>query len=280
MQVCIGLCVYKNEFGLPFVFKNIERIQTLFEKKIQIVVAFDESPDCSLGFLLSKLESFNIHIIKNTKPISNSRVENISNARNVILDYIRENISETEYVIMMDTNEYACVGDIQVNVLREVLDRKNEWDAVSFDREAGYYDNWALSFDPFIYSFFHTVDYEKTVGKMREVFGKIMENAKKTPNKFIPVFSAFNGFSIYKWSIFKDCKYSSDIDLSFFPIELVEKQVEITKIPLLDNFQGDCEHRHFHLQAIKTKNARINIYPKYLFATFQGEKMKNCRGPC
>ena len=96
MSVCIGLCVYKNEFGLPYIFKNIERIQTLFpEKKIQIIVAFDESPDCSLGFLLSKLDLFHIHIMKNIKQKSNLRVENISNSRNLILDYIRENISET-----------------------------------------------------------------------------------------------------------------------------------------------------------------------------------------
>jgi len=282
MQVCIGLCVYNNEFGLPYVFKNIERIQTCFKEKIQVVVAYDESPDCSLGILLSKLDSFHIHIIKNTKPITNSRVVNIANSRNQILEFVRENIPKTTYMIMIDSNEYACIGEISLDVLKEVFepDLAKKWDAVSFDREAGYYDHWALSFDPFIYSFFHTADFQQTVAKLREYFEKIMKHAKKTPNELLPVFSAFNGFAIYKWSVFKDCNYSSEIDISLFPRELLEKQIQITGVPFIPNFSGDCEHRHFHLQAIREKNARIRIFPKSLFARFQGEKKKDCRGPC
>jgi len=280
MTVCIGLCVYKNEFGLPYVFKNIERIQTLFKEKIEIVVGYDESSDTSLGFLISKLKTFNIHILKNNTALTKVRVDNICNARNNILHYIRDKFPETTYMIMMDTNEYACIGDISLDVLKETFFREKEWDAISFDREAGYYDHWALSFDPFIYSFLHTMNYANTVGIMRDCFGKMMENAKKKPENLIPVFSAFNGFSIYKWSVFKDCNYKTDIDISLFPRELIEKQLNITGIPIMNRFDGDCEHRHFHLQAIKTKNARIRILPKSLFAIFQGEKKKGCRGPC
>lgn len=279
MTVCIGLCVYKNEFGLPYVFKNIERIQTLFQEKIEIIVAYDESPDASLGFLISKLKHFNIHILKNTS-ITKIRVDNICNARNNILYYIRETFPETTYMIMMDSNEYACIGDISLDVLKETFERENEWDAISFDREAGYYDHWALSFDPFIYSFFHTADYANTVVIMRDCFGKLLENAKKTPDTLIPVYSAFNGFSIYKWSVFKDCNYKTEIDISLFPSEIVAKQNIITGVLFISNFSGDCEHRHFHLQAIHEKNARIRILPKSLFSIFKGEKMKDCRGPC
>ena len=263
MTICIGLCVYKNEFGLPYVFKNIEIIQTLFQEKIQIIVAYDESPDCSLGFLISKLSEFDIHVLKNVNRMSNSRVENIVNARNKILEHIRKNFTETKYLIMMDSNEYACVGDISLDILKEVLKREKEWDAVSFDREAGYYDYGALYFDPLIYSFSHTINYQKTIEK-------ILENAKQTPNEFISVFSAFNGFAIYKWSVFQDCKYSSTIDISLF----------LKGLSKISNFSGDCEHRHFHLQAIRDKNAKIQIYPKFLFSMFKGDKMKGCRGPC
>ena len=280
MSVCIGLCVYKNEFGLPYVFKNIERIQTLFSEKIQVIVAYDECPDCSLGIILSKLDSLNIHILKNTKPVLYSRIQRISNARNQILEHIRNFASNPKYLIMMDSNEYACIGDIQLDVLKEAFDREKEWDSVSFDREAGYYDHWALSFDPFIYSFFHTINYQNTVAKLREYFEKIMENAKKTPDVFLPVFSAFNGFAIYKWQIFQSSIYSTQIDISLFPVEIIKKQIEITGVPIIDKLDEDCEHRYFHLKAIREKNARIFIYPKSLFAKFTGEKKKNCRGPC
>lgn len=285
MSVCIGLCVYKNEFGLPYIFKNIERIQTIFpEKKIEIIVAYDESPDCSLGFLLSKLDLFHIHILKNynteTYMFHNGY---IANARNQILKHIRENIPETKYLIMMDSNEYACVGDIQLDILKEVLEpeREKEWDSVSFDREAGYYDYWALSFDPFIYSFLHTDNSDLILEKMKTNLKIEFENAREK-KAFVKVYSAFNGFSVYKWSIFQDCKYSIDIDLSLFPENTLEKQVDETDVKLIPVFNNayDCEHRHFHLQAIREKKARIRIYPKSLFAKFTGEKKKNCRGPC
>lgn len=284
MSICIGLCVFNNGFGLPYIFKNIERIQSLFTEKIQIVIAYDESHDNSLGFIMSKLNDFNIHFTdKNNRPDFAYRNGYICFARNMILKYIRKNIPDTKYLIMMDSNEYACVGDIQLDTFKEILEpeRENKWDAVSFDREAGYYDYWALSFDPFAYSFFHTDNRELVLDKMKIKFNLLLENARNTMN-FINVYSAFNGFAIYKWSIFKDCNYSIDINLSLFPAQILEKQVVETGvkfIPVLKNAY-DCEHRHFHLQAIHTKNAKIRIYPKSLFAKFTGEKMNGCRGPC
>ena len=102
MTVCIGLCVYKNEFGLPYIFKNIERIQTIFpEQKIEIIVAYEESADCSLGFLLSKLDFFHIHILKNYNT-EKYMFHNgyIANARNQILEFIREKFPLTNYLII------------------------------------------------------------------------------------------------------------------------------------------------------------------------------------
>jgi hypothetical protein len=283
MQVCIGLCVYNNEFGLPHVFKNIERIQTLFKEKIHIIIAYDESPDTSLGFIMSKLDAFDIHILKNEHKIKYPfKIGYICDARNLILNYIRNFFPYTHYLMMMDTNEYACIGDINLKTLIEALNMEKKWDSISFDREAGYYDYWALSFDPFIYSIFHTSNVELVVEQKKKMFTQIMEKSQQNSNEFIPVYSAFNGFAIYKWNIFKHCNYSYHIDISLFPSELLIKQVEMTKTPLLPLFENayDCEHRHFHLQAIRDKNARIVIYPKSLFAKFTGEKKKDCRGPC
>ena len=127
MTVCIGLCVFNNGFGLPYVFQNIERIQYLFEDKIQVVIAYDESSDNSLGFIMSKLNDFHIHIIKKqTRPDFIFRNGYICFARNMILEYIRENIPDTKYLMMMDSNEYACIGDIKVHEIYKILNRKNE----------------------------------------------------------------------------------------------------------------------------------------------------------
>jgi glycosyltransferase involved in cell wall biosynthesis len=283
MSCSIGLCVYNNAFGLPYIFKNIEKIQTLFTEKINIIIFYDESQDESLQIIHNQIETNknqNIKIIHNTKPKTNLHVDNICYARNSILEYIRSNIPNTKYLMMMDSNEYACVGEIQLQPLRDVFLREAEWDAVSFDREAGYYDHWALSFDPFVYSFFHTANFEKTVEKLREKFGEILTNARKTPSQFVPVYSAFNGFAIYKWSIFQNCKYDTNIDVSLFPVNILQKQINYTGVPLIQYFKGDCEHRYFHLQAIARENARIMIYPQYIFAKFKRTPMPGCRGPC
>jgi hypothetical protein len=269
MTICIGLCVCNNAVGLPFVFDNIERIQSLFTEKINIIVAYDESYDTSLGIILSKLEKFNIYILKNQYKVDYPyKTGYICDARNLILKYIRDFFPETEYLIMMDSNEYACIGNINLDILREALDRNTEWDAVSFDCEAGYYDYWALSFDPFIYSIFHTENVELVLEKMRETFmDRINAEKQKDIPDFIPVYSAYNGFAIYKWQMFQNSNYSYHIDTSLFPKEILEKQVEITNVLLLPIFKDafDCEHRYFHLKAIHDYNAKIRIYPKSIY---------------
>ena len=97
-------------------------------------------------------------------------------------------------------------------------------------------------------------------------FNKILET---TPNQHIQVYSAFNGFAIYKTHIFIDIIYTSDIDLSLFPGKIIHNKIRSKK--------DDCEHRGFHLRAIKEKNARICIYNKSVFKKINPPL--NLRGP-
>ena len=39
----------------------------------------------------------------------------------------------------------------------------------------------------------------------------------------------------------------------------------------MNNSIYDCEHRYFHLNAIKKNNCRICIYKKYLFPRYTGD---------
>jgi hypothetical protein len=183
-----------------------------------------------------------------------------------------------EYFIMMDSNEYSCIGDIRPCVIESVLHR-NDWDAVSFDREAGYYDTWALSFGEYVYSFFHFTDYEKVVGMMRKKFATLLEDsAKNSPDELIEVYSAFNGFSIYRTSKFINCSYSSSIDLALFPPNSIVEEQMLTDCPILNKLHDDCEHRKFHLEAIQKNNARIRISTSYVFSKFANPPA-GLRGP-
>ena len=143
----------------------------------------------------------------------------------------------------------------------------------------GYYDTWALSFDPFIYSFFHFAKWNHVVELMRTQFKELMDEYNKNkPNEFIPVYSAFNGFAIYKTSKFLDCSYSSIINLQLFPEDILLHQIKIVNSNIINYLTNDCEHRHFHLEAIQKNNAKIKICQDFLFAKFVNPP-KNLRGP-
>ena len=290
----IGLCVYNNELGLPSVLSNIVKIieSCLFEK-ITVVAFYDNSSDKSyliMEVFKKKYESvcaktFKMVIVVNkpnsrnmrmdfgggsnavSRVLDNSRTARIAIARNGILHVIRGLHSRgffNKYFIMMDSNEYACVGQINIPTLRSALERSVEWDSVSFNREAGYYDYWALSYDPYIYSIYHVVNKNETLHNMREDFEKKLKYATanvKNDNKkysFIPVYSSYNGFAIYKTDKFLNCSYSSNIDIRLFPKKLLPPQIT-------NKFTNDCEHRKFHLEAIKKNKARIVVSPLSIF---------------
>jgi hypothetical protein len=280
MKGVICLSIYNNEFGLPYCLNNIAKLAQCFDA-LHIVVFYDESHDHSLDILndFNIQNSINLTIIVNNNTKFAERTANIAFARNVLLDYTRMRFADYDYFIMMDTNEYSCIGDIQLDVFQDAIDKRDLWDAISFDRDAGYYDTWALSFDPFIYSFFHFEDWKNVVEKMRITFNALLNDCKTNhPDKLIPVYSAFNGFAIYKTSMFLNCSYSSKIDLDLFPPDSINKQVEQTNVDVIPNLNNDCEHRKFHLEAIKKNGAKIMISTKSLFAKFINPP-SNLRGP-
>jgi hypothetical protein len=267
MKGVIGLCVYNNSEGLPRALINIDKINLVF-KELQIIAFYDKSSDNSLE-ILEKYSYYknNMEIIINTNERSEIRTENIAFARNSILKKIREKYKNYKYFMMMDTNNYSCIGDINIDVLRDVMNRSYEWDSISFDREAGYYDTWALSFDPFIYSSYHCDNASFVTEEKQNRFKKILNYHKELmPNKYIHVYSAFNGFAIYKTAIFLDCTYSATIKLSLFPKNILKKQISATNCLFIKMNRDDCEHRAFHLEAIQKHNARIRICTKSLFS--------------
>jgi hypothetical protein len=257
-NIIIGLCVKNNEFGLPYVLNNIRAISTI--ANIKLVVAYDNSVDKSLDII----QSCGINsVILNINNTSDIRTQRIAYARNAIIEYIRSLDIKPQYFIMMDSNEYSCIGPININVLSEAFSRKDEWDSISFNREAGYYDTWALSYDPYIFSFFHFPNWHTFIDKMREDFNKKLESAG---DSLIEVWSAFNGFAIYKTNIFINCNYSSIPCTKIIPRNLLNKQISLVGSYPISIEMGDCEHRAFHISAIVNYGARIRVMTKHLFS--------------
>jgi len=98
------------------------------------------------------------------------------------------------------------------------------------------------------------------------------EFKKESKNKeFIKCQSAFGGFGIYKVNRFNKCFYRSLVDLSLFNRQNLINVYNNYNI-LYDVRKNifDCEHRFYHLYAIRINNVKLFIYNKNLFPPYVG----------
>ena len=231
-------CIKDSEKYLENVFINIQKIQKLFDKT-KIIISYDISKDNTLNKLNELKEKFDIEILTNDRPLSHIRTVNIAIARNRIISKIYSEYNDYDYFIMMDMDD-VCSKPINIEVLKEALDKNNVWDGLFFNN-AQYYDFWALNFKDFQFSCWNCNNPTKLINIMNQ------ELIKESQNKeFIECESAFGGFGIYKVEKFKNCFYRTLIDLSLFKEENF-KNIYI-KYKILYNIKNniaDCEHRFF-----------------------------------
>lgn len=264
-QCLICGCVKNCEIYLDNVFDNIMKIGKLFSK-IKIIISFDISNDFTLKKLIQikKNNKLDIDIIINTEQLSVHRTVNIENARNKIINKIYKEYLEYEYFIMMDLDDVSSKS-ININVLSDALNKSHIWDGLFFNNE-NYYDFWALSFNDFQYSCWHCNEPKKLINIMNTELKKEL-----TTKEFVPCESGFGGFGIYKLKLFKNCYYKSPVDLNLINKDAIDNI--FNKYNIKYNFSPyilDCEHRYFHLSAIKKNNARLYIFNKYLFPPYIG----------
>jgi hypothetical protein len=146
----------------------------------------------------------------------------------------------------------------------------DSWDSLSFNKKE-YYDIWALSIRPYMFSFMHYKDGGKVVGDMKNYVENLL--ASLPPNTLLKCASAFNGFAIYKTRKFLNCKYDGSPRLDLIPSSFLARNAKANNSHIVLNktfgeansINEDCEHRAFHLDAIRKNNARIRISPDILF---------------
>jgi hypothetical protein len=210
-----------------------------------------------------------IEIILNDEKLSEYRTFNIAKARNSIIEYIKnDNDPSFEYFIMMDMDDVCAKLIDQPNILENYL-LKDTWDSLSFNKNE-YYDIWALSIEPYLFSCWNFVDSTGCSDSVHLIRKYITDLLDKIPkDELLSCHSAFNGFAIYKKEKFINCTYNADINKN---IELlgkdlihVQEKYYNKRFFIKSNDLQDCEHRYFHLEAIIKNNARIRISPLKLF---------------
>ena len=266
---CICGTVKNCGIHLDRVFKNMETIGALF-KEYKIFIYYDESQDDTL----MKLEAYHeknphfFYYLNQHKPKA-YRTHRLAQGRNTCLKFIRKICAYYKMFIMMDCDD-VCSGEIHIEILKKNLCR-NDWDSLSFNR-AHYYDIWALSIRPYVFSYIHFNDPTAVFHKMKN---HVEIKLRNTPtNEYLNCISAFNGFAIYRTQKFLNCKYDGKIRLNLIPEKYLEENVRQNQSPIvfihkpewLNIEKEDCEHRSFHLDAKLKNKARICISPEILFS--------------
>lgn len=274
MESCIICgCIKNCEQYIEKVFENIVKIQKLFGKT-KIIMSFDISSDLSLKKLCELKNKFDIEIIINKDPVTKERTVNIERARNKMIDLIYEKYSNFDYFIMIDMDDVSA-KPIYIESLVHGLSKKEEWDALFFNNQ-NYYDFWALCMDDFQYSLWHSSNPKFLINEMNRVLKNKFN--KININEFLTCNSAFGGFGIYKIARFINCRYRSKVDISLFnPQNIRNIYTKYNIRYAINNNIYDCEHRYFHLNAIKTNNVRLKISKKFLFPPYIGEHITHVR---
>ena len=269
MNCCICGPVKNCGPYLTKVLTNMEKIGSIFED-YQIIIYYDFSIDNTFNILKNyQLKNPKMKFYVNKNVMSPFRTHNISNARNFCLNYVKENKSKFPYFIMMDCDDVNC-KEIDVNVLKKYL-TQDTWDGLSFNTHPYYYDIWGLSIYPFCFSYNHFENQGQFHVIIRNYIDAILKRAKEQ-NKLVPCISSFNGFSIYRTSMFLNTRYDGRIRLDLISKKNIISHMKATKSKLVykkyetvDGRYEDCEHRAFHIQAQKNSGARIMISPDILF---------------
>ena len=268
MKCCICGPVKNCGPFLDKVLNNIEKIGALFEE-YKLVIFYDKSNDNTLLKLKeyqSKNPNFLLYV--NTTQISQFRTIRLAYARNFCVNYIKKNLPNYEFFIMMDFDDVNC-KNCKPEILQKYLNR-DDWDGLSFNTSPKYYDIWGLSIYPYCFSYNHFKDNVPNYSKIQDYVASLLS---KVPNDgLLPCISSFNGFSIYRTKKFMDTYYDGRVRTDLIPQTYLRAHSKAANSPLIykdygnvNGFYEDCEHRAFHVQAITNSGARIMISPEIIF---------------
>ncbi len=243
---------------LPKVLKNVTRLRSLFQDFV-LIVAYDHCQDESESILrrYQRYSTFPVYLLQGDTT-SPHRTVRIADARNRCLEKVEE--LDMVFHFMVDADNVNC-EPWNLTLLKYYVSN-TEWDALSFNRP-GYYDIWALMYPPFQH---HCWGFYNNSREVVEFMRKDIVKQLETCDHFFPCQSAFNGFAMYRTSVFKHKRYSGKYqELKPYISDSARKETlhalsSIKDIQLDESFVESCEHLYYHLSV---PHARILI-SKYI----------------
>ena len=215
-------------------------------------------------------KNIDIVILENTQKRYKYRTHNLEYIRNLMLELIRKKYSHYEYYITIDSDD-VCSGPIDINILKKHINNDKKWDVLTFNRE-DYYDIWALQYDIFVHHFrCFGCNSWPIIYCVKDDITRKLKNLDE--NKYFQVYSAFNGFGIYKMKYLKNAKYDGKKQYYFssekiqYMIDYLNENIKnkINTLQIIDS-KENCEHIGFHMSMINTYNEiKIMITKDILF---------------
>ena len=225
MNCCICGPVKNCAPYLKKVLENIEKIGSLFND-YTILIYYDKSNDNTLEILKEyQTKNPKLDLYVNSKPISKFRTHNLAIARNLCLNFIRNNKEKYPFFIMMDFDDVNC-KEVNLEIIKKSLKRE-DWDGLTFNTSPIYYDIWALSIKPYYFSYLH---FKQSTIFNHDIYKKYIDYLlKNVPNGgLLKCLSAFNGFAIYRTHKFLNTYYDGRIRLDLLPTKFINEQSKIT----------------------------------------------------
>ena len=260
MNIALCICVRNCEPFLQDIFSNIKLVKTL-NVNVYSIFVYDNCSDNSQAILEEYQKNNDNVIVRNIINTSEYRTERIAKARNECLSIVYNELNDISFHIMIDCDD-RCTPKWNIDVINNYLNNfdNDNWDCISFNRH-GYYDLWALLIDDFRH---HCHGYNGgNVPTLMQKYIKYRLDSCETNS--IEVFSAFNGFCIYKTEKFNGLCYDglyrniktliSDED-RLISLEAVKKYG--LNVTIDDTWIECCEHLFYHLSAFK-KGLKIKV---------------------
>jgi glycosyltransferase involved in cell wall biosynthesis len=201
-RLIIGGCVKNVGRYLPYIFKNIEILSHLFTD-VKVIFSYDESRDNTLQ-LIHQYMQYNKNAVLIMNNNNSIRTVNIANARNAIMNYIKNTYPDYDLLCFIDCDDIIN-APFKPEVFKKAIELYDQWDALSFNRE-GYYDIWALRYPPHMlpcHSF--GIESRTVIGIIQSDIINILKNLKE--NELYRVMSAFNGVALFKLNKFLNARF-------------------------------------------------------------------------
>tara|TARA_Y100000816_G_scaffold290330_1_gene278746 strand:- start:452 stop:1318 length:867 start_codon:yes stop_codon:yes gene_type:complete len=253
-------CV-RNNNRIYEILTAVYKSNILFNS-FKVIIYENDSTDNTLHEInkfKNTINKENLHIISENTPITcytdrdyyntyHIRPINISHGRNKIIEFIENNYSHYDIMIMADLDNVLYTFDhTKLHLLFKHL---HSFDVITANSMGKYYDIWALRINQDLWDdnihgkiWKSPLNFDCWDEHFRNFNNKIKDYQVAIPTNFplIPVNSAFGGIGIYKISKIINCRYNA------FNSDIIT-----------------CEHVNFHKEITLKNNATICICPEYL----------------